>query len=119
MMQASAYGRIGQDPRSVTTSNGTAMATTSIAINIGDHDSPPVWWGIVAFGRNAEELLRHKKGDNVSVSGRVQQNTWTSPSGEKREQMQIVADCVVSARTVRPGNGSHKASLKTHDRASA
>ncbi|UUP19531.1 single-stranded DNA-binding protein [Nitratireductor thuwali] len=104
-MQACAYGRVGQDPRSIETRSGKAMVVGSIAVSIDENDAPPLWIGIVAFGRVAEDFLRHSKGDLISVSGRVQRNSWTTPAGEKREQLQIVADALVSSRTVRPAGG--------------
>jgi single-strand DNA-binding protein len=107
-MQACAYGRIGQEPRSIETKSGKAMAVASIAVAVDEHDAPPLWLGIVAFGRVAEDLLRHQKGDLISVSGRVQRNTWTTPSGEKREQLQVVTDSVISSRTVRPGGARRR-----------
>ncbi len=107
-MQAAVYGRIGQDPRSISTKSGKAMAVTSIAVAIGDQDDPPLWVGIVAFGTVADDLLRQGKGDLISASGRVQRNSWTTSSGEKREQLQIVADSVVSSRTVRPNGGKRR-----------
>jgi len=107
-MQAAAYGRIGNDPRRIETRSGKAMATTSIAVNVGENDDPPLWVGVVAFGAVADVLLRHAKGDLISVSGRVQRNAWTTSSGEKREQLQIVADSVVSSRTVRPSGGKRR-----------
>ncbi len=61
--------------------------------------------GIVGFGRVAESLLKHKRGDMLSAAGRVQLNTWATDGGEQRRQFQIVADSVISARTVRPGGG--------------
>lgn len=110
MMQASAYGRLGQDPRSITTKSGKPMAVASIAVAIDDSsDAPPLWIGIIAFGNVADDLLRHGKGDLLSASGRVQRTTWTTQAGEKREQLQIVADAIVSARTVRPSGGKRGA----------
>lgn len=110
MMQSAAYGRLGQEPKSITTQSGNAMAVCSMAVSIGDHDDAPLWVGIVCFGKVAEDLLRHQKGDMVSVSGRVQRSSWTSSSGEKKEQLQIVADSLLSSRSVRPNNGSHRRS---------
>lgn len=103
MMQVAAYGRIGQEPRSITTRSGKSMAVTSIAVNVDEADAPPLWLGVVAFGQVADLLLKHDKGDLISVSGRCQRNTWTTPQGEKREQLQVVADAIVSSRSVRPG----------------
>ncbi|OWK19386.1 hypothetical protein AJ88_45705 [Mesorhizobium amorphae CCBAU 01583] len=51
MMQASAYGRLGQDPRSITTKSGKEMAVVTIAVAIDEPDAPPLWVGVVAFGR--------------------------------------------------------------------
>ena len=107
----SLYGRLGQDPRTVATKTGTPMATASLAVSLSDDDSA-TWFGVVAFSRQADELTRHSKGDLVSVSGRLQVNRWTTQTGEAREQLQVVADTVLSARTVRP-RGGRKASA--HD----
>lgn len=109
MMLASAYGRLGQDPKRINTQSGNAMTVASIAVSIGDHDTPPQWMGIVAFGKIAEDLLKHQKGDMLSASGRVQRSNWTGQNGEKKEQLQIVADSLVSSRLARPG-GSKKSS---------
>lgn len=114
MMQASAYGRLGGDPREIATRTDTRMATASMAVDVSGvrtagEDAPPLWLGIVAFGRVAETLLRHDKGDLVSVSGRVQRNRYVAKDGAEREQLQIVADTILSARTVRPSGGRKRA----------
>lgn len=107
MMQLAAYGRLGVTPTQRDTSTGNVMATATMAVDMAtarDEGAPPLWLGLVAFGRQAEELLRHKKGDLISVAGRAQRSRWTDRStGEQREQLQVVADSVLSARTVRPG----------------
>lgn len=105
MMQAAAYGRLGQDPKQINTQSGKPMAAASIAVSVGEQDEPPEWIGVVAFGRVADDLVRHQKGDLVSVSGRVQRSSWTGQDGQKRDQLQIVADALISARTARPGGG--------------
>src|SRR5690606_2826280 len=105
MMAASAYGRLGGDPKSIETRTGTAMAVANLAVELPDrqNESHTVWLGVVAFGRVAETLTRHSKGDLLSVVGRVQLNPYTDREGTEREQLQIIADAIVSARTVRPG----------------
>ncbi len=105
MMHASAYGRLGQDPRAHETKTGTTMATCTLAVDIArEEGAGPLWLGIVAFGAKATDLMRHAKGELISVSGRVQRNTYKTRDGESREQLQIIVDAIVSARTVRPGN---------------
>ena len=117
MMHASAYGRLGQDPRTIETKTGKTMAVASLAVDIArEEETGPLWLGIVAFERKATELMRHAKGECLSVYGRVQRNTYTTRDGAAREQLQIVADAIVSARTVRPGN-ARKAQPKDEEHA--
>lgn len=104
--QISAYGRLGQAPRAIETRSGKAMAVASLAVAVGDDaDAPPLWLGLVAFDRVAEDLLRHDKGELLSASGRLQRRNWTAQDGTEHEQLQIVVDVIVSARTVRPSGG--------------
>ena len=62
----------------------------------------------MAFGELAESLARHLKGDMVGAFGRVKINRFTNRDGEAREELSIMADSLVSARTVRPGGGRKK-----------
>lgn len=104
-VQASAYGRLGGDPRQIPTKSGKDMAVANLAVDAGDEDGPPLWIGLVCFGRLAEQLLRHAKGEPLSASGRLQVRRWVDTDGTGREQLQLVADALVSARAVRPGGG--------------
>ncbi len=110
MMQAAAYGRLGADPKSISTKTGKMMAAASIAVDLSDRngESKTEWVGVVAFGRVAETLLRHSKGDLVSVAGRVQLNSFDTKGGESRRELQIIADAVISAKSVRPGGTKKK-----------
>ena len=109
------YGRLGSDPREHSTRTGGAMATASLAVNVPDRSrdagegaEAALWFNVVAFGRQAEDLARHSKGDPVSVSGRLQFSRWTDRDCDEREQWQVLADALVSARTVRPRGGRRK-----------
>lgn len=102
------YGRLGEEPKEIATSSGAPMAAASLAVAIEEHgveDPPPLWVGVLAFGRLAEELLRHHKGDLLSVAGRLRRKRWTDREGREREQLELLADALVSARTVRPAGG--------------
>ena len=105
---AAAYGRLGQNPKSIPTQSGKTMASSSIAVSVGDLNSSPFWLAVLAFGQVGDTLLRHEKGDLISVSGRIQRNIWTTQTGEQKEQLQIVADSIVSSRSVRPGGGKRR-----------
>ena len=113
--QAAIYGRLGRDPETRSTATGKTMAVGAVAVDLElrargqDTSTEAEWFNLIAFGRAAETLARHEKGDLVSVAGRLQLSAWTTATGETRRQFQIVADSVVSARTVRPG-GRKKAS---------
>lgn len=96
------HGRLGGDPRTIETKTGKSMTVASVAVDAGDTGDPALWVGIVAFGRLADELRRHHKGDMLSAAGRVQVRQYTGSDGEARQQLQIVADALLSARTVRP-----------------
>ena len=110
------YGRLGSDPHEHATRTGKPMATASLAVSVPDRSQgadegaeETLWLNVVAFGRVAESLAGHSKGDPVSVSGRLQFSRYQARDGADREQWQIVADALVSARTVRPGGGRRKA----------
>jgi single-strand DNA-binding protein len=105
--QAAVHGRLGGDPRQIQTKTDTVMAVCSLAVSVDTRgeEQETEWLSVLAFGRVAEALLRHRKGDMLSAAGRVQLNTWDADGGEQRRQFQIVADSVISSRTVGPGGG--------------
>ena len=104
MIQMACYGRLGSDPREIQTKSGKDMAVSSLAVNLFDKDGEEhtQWFSIVCFGRLANELLRHEKGTLVSIAGRLQFNEYQTKDGENREELQIIADSLLSAKTVRP-----------------
>lgn len=105
--QISAYGRLVADPQLKTTSKGTPMALVSMAVpipcNQADDGQATMWLSVLAFGRQADALAKHHKGELVSVAGNIQISQWTDQNGEMRQGWQVIADSVISARTVRPG----------------
>ena len=108
--QLAAHGRLGGDPRAIETKTGRAMATATLAVDAagkreGD-DAAPLWLGLVAFGTLAERLLEQRKGDALTVYGRLQVRRWES-DGEAREQLQVVVETILSARTAVRREGGH------------
>jgi single-strand DNA-binding protein len=104
-MMLAAHGRLGGDPREIQTSTGKLMAVASIAVTLNDRSGNETteWLGIVAFGRTAEVLLKHKRGELISVAGRCQRDDYAGRDGETRRSLQVVCDSVIGARSVRPG----------------
>ncbi|HDR2341996.1 TPA: single-stranded DNA-binding protein [Enterobacter kobei] len=105
--QISAYGRLVADVQSRTTNNGNPMAFTRMAVTLpcqkAENGEVTFWLGVVAFGKQADALAGHVKGDLVSVAGAMQVNQWTGKDGGTQQGYQVVADSVISARTARPG----------------
>lgn len=105
--QISAYGRLVVDVQSRTTSSGNNMSFARIAVSLpcqrSDNGVSTFWLAVTAFGKQAEALAKHQKGDMVSVSGNMQLTQWTDGRGNEQNGYQVIADSVVSARTVRPG----------------
>lgn len=109
----SAYGRLVADPESRTTRAGKPWATARLAVSLPkpwgadeDADPPTLWLGITVFGeRGAEDLARHRKGEMLSVAGRLELRTWSGREGERREGWTVIADSVIGPRTGRPCAG--------------
>jgi len=107
-LHISAYGRLTKSPKSISTATGTAMAACYIAIKIDPNDKNvdeviTEFCDLLAFGKVAEQLMRHDVGDSLSVMGNVKYKEYNG-----KRQLVIMADSLVSAKTVRPSNGSHK-----------
>lgn len=106
--QISAYGRLVADPQTRTTANGKSMAMARLAVALPCHtaqnNEATYWLGIVAFGSQADTLAKHSKGDMISIAGNMQLNQWSGQDGVQKEQPQVIADSIISARTSRPGN---------------
>ena len=83
------------------------MATASMAVPLpcsqADDGTATMWLSVLAFGRQADALAKHQKGELVSVAGNMQISQWTGQNGETRQSWQVIADSVISARTARPG----------------
>ncbi|HIH3516986.1 TPA: single-stranded DNA-binding protein [Escherichia coli] len=87
--QIAAYGRLVADPQLKTTSKGTQMAMASMAVPLpcsqADDGTATMWLSVLAFGRQADALARHRKGELVSVAGNMQISQWTGQNGETRQ----------------------------------
>jgi len=108
-----AHGRLVADVQSKTISNGNQMAFTRMAVALpcqkAENGETTLWLAVTTFGRQAELLSKHSKGDIISVSGSLQVSLWVDGNGETQSGLQVIADSVISARTVRSG-GNRKPS---------
>lgn len=69
--QIAAYGRLVDDPQVKQTSKGTPMTLARMAVPLpcsqADDGTATMWLSVLAFGRQAEALERHRKGELLSV----------------------------------------------------
>ena len=113
-LQAAAYGRLSADAETKTTKSGKEMATANLAVDVAPYnfegdERPTMWLSVAAFNFQATALARCKKGGLISVSGKISQSSWTTQAGETRVGWNMMADSVISAKTVRPYTGGKKA----------
>ncbi|EOO9854784.1 single-stranded DNA-binding protein [Escherichia coli] len=105
--QIAAYGRLVEDPQVKQTSKGTPMTLARMAVSLpcsqAQDGQATLWLSVMAFGKQADFLAKHQKGDVASVSGTMQVSQWTGQDGGTRQGYQVIADSVISARTARPG----------------
>ncbi len=79
-------GRLGAKPVMRQPSNGNEMATASIGVTLPARveEQQTQWFQLIAFGRTAEALGKHAKGDAVCLMGELQLNVWTAKEGVER-----------------------------------
>ncbi|WP_318839316.1 single-stranded DNA-binding protein [Serratia symbiotica] len=78
------------------------LPSLSLPCDSTENGETPFWLSVVAFGKQAEALARHVKGELISVSGTMQINQWTTKDGSTSSGYQMVADSVIRVRAVRP-----------------
>jgi single-strand DNA-binding protein len=103
MIRAAIHGRLGGEPVQRTTRNGGAMTTASAAVDVAKPGEEAIseWISILAFGAAAESLARCAKGDVISAMGPLARSIFTDRSGQERSSWSLVAETILSARTVR------------------
>lgn len=88
-------GNLARDPElRYAQGNNIAVVRTAIAVNRRYKDKEEVMFiDLVVFGKQAETLSTYaKKGTQVLVEGRLQQNTWEDPNGQKRSKHEVLVE---------------------------
>ena len=106
-------GRIGADPELRSTKSGTAVVQLRLATDryskSAEGQSETDWHSVVVWGKTAEAVARYiRKGDRVHVTGRLQQHSWQTDSGERRSRTEVHASEVIflDSRNDRSDNGN-------------
>lgn len=120
-------GNATRDPELRFTPSGQATASFGLAVNRKwQNRQTQEWEEAVSFfdvvcwrelAENASESIT--RGTRVIVSGRLEQQTWETPEGDKRSKIQVVADDIgpslrwasaAVAKNERRGPGAQSAS---------
>jgi single-strand DNA-binding protein len=101
-------GHLTRAPRLSHTSSGKAVCDFGLALNRrwldlnGNSQQETTFVEVTAWNQQAEVISAYcQKGRPVAVEGRLEQERWESPAGEKRSRLKVVAQRV----TFLPGNG--------------
>ncbi len=109
-----ACGHLDDDPRELGL-GGVPAAAASLAVCVepGDGDGDGLLRiEVLALGRPAGTLLHHRRGEVITVSGRLLAVCETLPDGTRRERLGVVADAIASARTVGAAGHHRRAPTK-------
>jgi len=96
----SMVGNVTRDPELRFTPSGQPNASFGLAVNrrwqnrqTSEWEEQVSFFDVVCWGDMAENVGESlQKGTRVVVSGRLQQRSWETQSGEKRSKVEIVAD---------------------------
>ena len=119
MIRAAINGRLGADPVERTTRGGKPMVTASVAVDVGrpGEDPQTEWINLVAFGTAAEVLADHAKGDLVAVMGPLTRSAFTGRDGIERCSWSVLAEAILSIRSIAPQRRSPRRRPYTKPRA--
>jgi single-strand DNA-binding protein len=111
-------GNLTRDPELRATTGGTSVCRLRIACNTswrnrdtGEVDERPNYFDVTVFGASGEACARFlAKGRPVAVDGRLDWHEWTTPEGERRQAVGVLADSVqfLSQRQGSEGEGAEE-----------
>lgn len=87
-------GRLGRDPESRFSENGTQIVNFSLAVGRKYKDKEQTEWiNISAFGNLADICSQYlTKGSQIYIAGRLQTRKWQDKDGQDRYSTEIIAD---------------------------
>lgn len=93
-------GNLTRDPELRFTPNGQQVAQFGLAVNrrwrnrqTNDWEEQTSFFDVVCWSELAENVCESlTKGARVMVTGRLEQRSWTTESGDKRSKVEVVAD---------------------------
>lgn len=103
-------GRAVADPELKTTQSGVSVTSFRIAVTRNykvNDEYPSDFFTVVAWRNTAEFVTKHfKKGDSLTVQGRMEVRKYTDNNGNNREAVELVADSVYFGEKKRNAEGA-------------
>jgi single-strand DNA-binding protein len=94
-------GNLTRDPELRAIPSGTQVCNFDLAMNrvyttqAGERKEEVCYMTIVVWGKQGENCAQYlKKGRQALVEGHLQQRSWTTPEGQKRNKLEVVAERV-------------------------
>lgn len=102
-------GNLTRDPEVRYSQSGTAYARTAIAVNrpfTKNSENTTDFFNLTVFGKQAEFCGRYlKKGSNVIVEGRIENDNYEGKDGVKHYSVNIMVEHIEFAGSKRSGGG--------------
>lgn len=91
-------GNLGEDPKSMFTSDGTHIANFDLAVRSGKDRTS--WLKVACFNKVAETVEKYlHKGAKIAVVGMIDQSKWETETGEKRSMIRLIANNIEFIKT--------------------
>ena len=94
-------GNLTRDPELRAIPSGAQVCNFDLAMNrvyttqAGERKEEVCYMTIVVWGKQGENCAQYlKKGRQALVEGHLQQRSWTTPEGQKRSKLEVVAERV-------------------------
>jgi single-strand DNA-binding protein len=95
-------GNLTRDPELSSVPGGTTVCSLRVACNgrrknndSGQWEDQPNYFDVTVWGQQGENCARFlSKGRPIAVDGRLRWREWTTPEGQKRQAVDIIADSV-------------------------
>jgi single-strand DNA-binding protein len=92
LAKATLIGRLGGDPETGQTNNGTNYASFSIAVGDKNKDNTQ-WFRVTAYNGLSDVVAQYlTKGREVYVEGRLELREWEDRNGQLRTTAQVTAN---------------------------
>lgn len=86
-------GRLTKDPELRYTTNNTAVTTFSLAVDRRDENKTTDFFNCIAWQKTGELISKYvKKGDKITIRGRLQNRSWEDKEGSKHSVTETIVD---------------------------